>query len=124
MLAWRVGLCTLSHRFGVFRHDSGRGRDRSSLWATGTPRTRTVDGVMEALEAAISSPWVYLVVFIIAALDAFFPIVPSGKLDELRTPCGDLHADQQGPVRQRRDLHWTRSSWVGRTRRGCGRGSR
>lgn len=35
---------------------------------------------MEALEAAISSPWVYLVVFIIAALDAFFPIVPSETL--------------------------------------------
>lgn len=29
------------------------------------------------LEAAITSPWVYLVVFAVALLDAFFPLVPS-----------------------------------------------
>lgn len=35
---------------------------------------------MEALEAAITSPWAYLAIFAIAALDAFFPIVPSETL--------------------------------------------
>ena len=35
---------------------------------------------MEALEAAITSPWAYLAIFAIAALDAFFPAVPSETL--------------------------------------------
>lgn len=35
---------------------------------------------MEALETAITSPWAYLAVFAIAALDAFFPAVPSETL--------------------------------------------
>lgn len=32
---------------------------------------------MELVEAAMSSPWVYLALFGLAALDAFFPLVPS-----------------------------------------------
>jgi membrane protein DedA with SNARE-associated domain len=33
--------------------------------------------MIEMLEAAITSPWVYLAVFAIATLDGFFPVVPS-----------------------------------------------
>lgn len=33
--------------------------------------------MLELLESAISSPWAYLVVFAVALLDAFLPIVPS-----------------------------------------------
>jgi membrane-associated protein len=33
--------------------------------------------MIEMLEAAITSPWVYLALFAIATLDGFFPIVPS-----------------------------------------------
>lgn len=33
--------------------------------------------VMEILEAAITSPWVYLAIFVVVAVDAFLPAVPS-----------------------------------------------
>lgn len=33
--------------------------------------------MMEMLESAITSPWVYLALFAIAVLDGFFPVVPS-----------------------------------------------
>src|SRR4051812_40105979 len=33
--------------------------------------------MIELLEAAITSPWAYLALFAIAALDGFFPVVPS-----------------------------------------------
>lgn len=35
---------------------------------------------MDVLEAAITSPWAYLAIFGIAALDAFLPVVPSETL--------------------------------------------
>ncbi len=35
---------------------------------------------MGVVDAALTSPWAYLAVFVIAALDAFFPIVPSETL--------------------------------------------
>jgi membrane-associated protein len=34
-------------------------------------------GMMEILESAITSPWAYLVIFVLAALDGFFPVVPA-----------------------------------------------
>jgi hypothetical protein len=33
--------------------------------------------MIELLESAITSPWVYLALFAIAVLDGFFPVVPS-----------------------------------------------
>ncbi|MEV0273846.1 DedA family protein [Hamadaea sp. NPDC050747] len=33
--------------------------------------------MMHILESAVSSPWVYLVLFAVAVLDAFFPVVPA-----------------------------------------------
>jgi membrane protein DedA with SNARE-associated domain len=33
--------------------------------------------MVEMLEAAVASPWVYLVLFAVAVLDGFFPIVPA-----------------------------------------------
>lgn len=39
-----------------------------------------LDGLVEALEGAMSTPWIYLAVFAIAAIDAFFPVVPSETL--------------------------------------------
>jgi membrane protein DedA with SNARE-associated domain len=36
--------------------------------------------VLELLESAISSPWAYLVLFAMALLDAFLPVVPSETL--------------------------------------------
>jgi membrane-associated protein len=38
------------------------------------------DSIMELVEGAMGSPWVYLALFAFAALDAFFPIVPSESL--------------------------------------------
>jgi membrane-associated protein len=37
----------------------------------------TVDRMIEILESAITSPWVYVALFAIAVLDGFFPVVPS-----------------------------------------------
>ncbi|MDP9796626.1 membrane protein DedA with SNARE-associated domain [Catenuloplanes nepalensis] len=37
----------------------------------------SVEGMIELLEAAVTSPWVYLAIFGLALLDAFFPAVPS-----------------------------------------------
>jgi membrane-associated protein len=36
--------------------------------------------IMDLVEGAMGSPWVYLALFAFAALDAFFPIVPSESL--------------------------------------------
>ncbi|MFD9410734.1 DedA family protein [Streptomyces sp. NPDC059989] len=38
------------------------------------------DALLRAVEGAVSSPWVYLLLFAIAALDGFFPVVPSETL--------------------------------------------
>jgi membrane protein DedA with SNARE-associated domain len=38
------------------------------------------DRITEIVEHAVGSPWVYLALFAFAALDAFFPIVPSESL--------------------------------------------
>ncbi len=38
------------------------------------------DGLVDALEGAMNTPWIYLAVFAIAAIDAFFPVVPSETL--------------------------------------------
>ena len=38
------------------------------------------DRITELVEHAVGSPWVYLALFAFAALDAFFPIVPSESL--------------------------------------------
>ncbi|TDE15178.1 DedA family protein, partial [Actinomadura sp. 6K520] len=35
---------------------------------------------MGAVGTAVSSPWFYLVLFAVAALDGFFPVVPSESL--------------------------------------------
>ncbi len=35
------------------------------------------DVVLHVVEDIVSSPWIYLVLFAIAAIDGFFPIVPS-----------------------------------------------
>ena len=38
------------------------------------------DRITELVEQAVGSPWVYLALFAFAALDAFFPLVPSESL--------------------------------------------
>jgi membrane-associated protein len=38
------------------------------------------DAILDLVEGAMGSPWVYLALFAFAALDAFFPIVPSESL--------------------------------------------
>ena len=38
------------------------------------------DWITELVEQAVGSPWVYLALFAFAALDAFFPLVPSESL--------------------------------------------
>jgi membrane-associated protein len=38
---------------------------------------RSVRDMIDILESAITSPWVYLALFAIAVLDGFFPVVPS-----------------------------------------------
>lgn len=64
------------------RDESLRGRGR-----TGTPGGRaegapipivgTMDAINDFIAAAAASPWVYLVVFAVVLVDAFFPPVPS-----------------------------------------------
>ena len=39
-----------------------------------------VDAITELVEGAMDSPWVYVALFAFAAIDAFFPIVPSESL--------------------------------------------
>ena len=39
-----------------------------------------LDGVVEAIEGIMGSPWVYLALYAIATIDAFFPVVPSETL--------------------------------------------
>jgi membrane protein DedA with SNARE-associated domain len=39
-----------------------------------------IDGIVELVEGAMSSPWVLLALFAVAAIDAFFPAVPSESL--------------------------------------------
>ncbi|MFI5804823.1 DedA family protein [Streptomyces sp. NPDC051561] len=38
------------------------------------------DAIIQAVEGFVSTPWVYVVLFAIAALDGFFPVVPSETL--------------------------------------------
>jgi membrane protein DedA with SNARE-associated domain len=38
------------------------------------------DAIVQAVESMVTTPWVYLVLFGIAALDGFFPVVPSETL--------------------------------------------
>lgn len=38
------------------------------------------DAVMGAVDTAVTSPWFYLVLFAVATLDAFFPVVPSESM--------------------------------------------
>ncbi|HEU4540558.1 MAG TPA: DedA family protein [Jiangellaceae bacterium] len=39
-----------------------------------------IDGIVEAAENAMGSPWIYVALLAIAAIDAFFPVVPSETL--------------------------------------------
>ncbi len=39
-----------------------------------------MDAVVELLDAAVTSPWFYLALFLVAMIDAFFPAVPSESL--------------------------------------------
>ena len=39
-----------------------------------------IDGIVEAAENAMGSPWIYLALLTFATLDAFFPVVPSETL--------------------------------------------
>lgn len=39
-----------------------------------------IDGIVEAAENAMGSPWIYLALLAFAAIDAFFPVVPSETL--------------------------------------------
>ncbi|GGV38621.1 membrane protein [Actinomadura cremea] len=41
------------------------------------PSVVTMDGVMDLVHTAVTSPWFYLVLFAVAAIDGFFPVVPS-----------------------------------------------
>ncbi|ARQ69227.1 DedA family protein [Streptomyces marincola] len=38
------------------------------------------NAILQAIEGFIATPWVYVAVFVIAKLDAFFPVVPSETL--------------------------------------------
>jgi membrane protein DedA with SNARE-associated domain len=38
------------------------------------------DSILDIVEGAMDSPWVYLAILAFAAIDAFFPIVPSETL--------------------------------------------
>jgi membrane-associated protein len=52
-------------------------------WSAGTrPGTLGIvaDSIMDLVEGAMDSPWVYLAILAFAAIDAFFPIVPSETL--------------------------------------------
>jgi membrane-associated protein len=35
------------------------------------------DSILDAIHQAMSSPWIYLALFLVATVDAFFPVVPS-----------------------------------------------
>src|SRR5690606_14564947 len=39
-----------------------------------------LDGLVEAVEGVMNTPWIYLALLAIAAIDAFFPAVPSETL--------------------------------------------
>ncbi|NVI88415.1 DedA family protein, partial [Actinomadura sp. BRA 177] len=39
-----------------------------------------MDGVWGLVDTAVTSPWFYLVLFAVAAIDGFFPVVPSESL--------------------------------------------
>jgi membrane-associated protein len=39
-----------------------------------------MDGIMEVLETAVTSPWFYVALFAVAAVDGFFPVVPSESM--------------------------------------------
>ncbi|MEU4824991.1 DedA family protein [Actinomadura citrea] len=39
-----------------------------------------MDGLMGVVDTAVTSPWFYLVLFAVAAIDGFFPVVPSESM--------------------------------------------
>ncbi|WP_424923543.1 DedA family protein, partial [Actinomadura bangladeshensis] len=39
-----------------------------------------MDGILGVVDTAVTSPWFYLVLFAVAAIDGFFPVVPSESL--------------------------------------------
>ncbi|MBB6395003.1 membrane protein DedA with SNARE-associated domain [Actinomadura coerulea] len=39
-----------------------------------------MDGLMGMVDTAVTSPWFYLVLFAVAAIDGFFPVVPSESM--------------------------------------------
>ncbi|MEU9872929.1 VTT domain-containing protein [Actinomadura sp. NPDC048021] len=39
-----------------------------------------MDGIMGMVDTAVTSPWFYLVLFAVAAIDGFFPVVPSESM--------------------------------------------
>ena len=39
-----------------------------------------MDALLEALDAAVTSPWFYVALFAVALLDGFFPVVPSESM--------------------------------------------
>jgi membrane protein DedA with SNARE-associated domain len=39
-----------------------------------------MDGILGVVDTAVTSPWFYLVLFAVAAVDGFFPVVPSESL--------------------------------------------
>ncbi|MFA1543604.1 DedA family protein [Actinomadura monticuli] len=39
-----------------------------------------MDGILGVLDTAVTSPWFYLVLFAVAVIDGFFPVVPSESL--------------------------------------------
>ncbi|WP_225993626.1 DedA family protein [Actinomadura rudentiformis] len=39
-----------------------------------------MDGILDLVHTAVSSPWFYLVLFAVAAIDGFFPVVPSESM--------------------------------------------
>jgi len=69
---------------------AGRGAATRTAWSTGyrlglrragAYGSRSVlDGVVDLAQEALSSPWGYVALFAFAAVDAFFPMVPSESL--------------------------------------------
>lgn len=39
-----------------------------------------MDALTGVLDTAVTSPWFYLALFVVAALDGFFPVVPSESM--------------------------------------------
>ncbi|CAM5433986.1 hypothetical protein SSPIM334S_00944 [Streptomyces spiroverticillatus] len=64
--------------------DKGQGRHRTKVHGPGPPPIPTVaamnDAIVPAVEGFVTTPWAYVLLFGIAALDGFFPVVPSETL--------------------------------------------